>query len=105
MTEKQLTDNYTKKEETKQGSLRIFQMITLIALALFWVGYFYALYRGNDRNMSSYSILILAFTLLNSDILLAGKKTEHRALNVLGGLNALLVFICAVITIIQVIWK
>ena len=77
MTEKQLTENYTKKEETKQRSLRIFQMITLIALALFWVGYFYALYRGNDRNMSSYSILILAFTLLNSDVLLAGKKTKN----------------------------
>ncbi len=55
--------------------------------------------------MSQYSILILALTLLNSDLLLAGKKTEHRALNMLGGINAVLVCVCAAIMIIQVVLK
>ena len=105
MTEKQFVEDCTKKEETKQKNTRIFQIITMTALALFWVGYFYALYRGNDRNMSNYSIMVLALSLLNSDILFVGKKTEHRILKILVELNAALVFICAVITIIQVIVK
>lgn len=105
MTGKQFTGDCTKKEETKQRNRRICQMVALTALALFWVGYFYALYRGNDRNMSRYSILILALTLLNSDLLLAGKKTEHRVVNVLGGINAVFVFVCAAITIVQVVLK
>ncbi len=105
MTGKQFTEDCTKKEETKPRKLRAVQVIMLTALALFWIGYFYELYRGNDRNMSQYSILILALTLLNSDLLLAGKKTEHRALNMLGGINAVLVCVCAAIMIIQVVLK
>ena len=105
MTEKQFAEDCTKNEETKQKNTRIFQIITMTALALFWVGYYYALYRGNDRNMSNYSIMILALTLINSDILFVGRKTEHRILKILVELNAMLVFICAVITIIQVIVK
>ena len=105
MTGKQVTEDCTKKEVTKHKNIKAFQMVTLTVLALMWAGYFYALYRGNDRNMSQYSTLILALTLLNSDLLFSGKKSEHRAVNLLGGIIAILICVCAAITIIQVVVK
>lgn len=105
MIEKQFTENYTQKERTKQRNTKIFQTITLVALPLFWVGYFYALYSGNDGNVSNYSLLILAFSLLNSDVLFAGKKTQQKALDILAELDAVLFLVWAAITIIRLIFK
>lgn len=49
MEQKQAVQAIQKRKESG-----IFQAITLIALALFWVGYAFALYRANERNISSY---------------------------------------------------
>ncbi len=64
MTDKQFTENYMKKEreEIRLRDSRIFYIIILVCLPLFFAGYFYALYRGNNSNVSSYSLLILAFS-------------------------------------------
>ena len=60
MEQKQAVQAIQKKKESG-----IFQAITLIALALFWVGYAFALYRANERNVSSYFSLIMIFSLIN----------------------------------------
>ena len=62
MEQKQAVQAIQKKKESG-----IFQAITLIALALFWVGYAFALYRANERNVSSYFSLIMIFSLINAD--------------------------------------
>lgn len=87
----------------KQRDFKILQMITLLFLPLFWVGYFYALYSGNDGNVSSYACLILAFSLVNSDVLFGGKKIQPKILTVLAKLNGVLFFVWAAITVIQLI--
>ena len=64
MEQKQAVQAIQKKKESG-----IFQAITLIALALFWVGYAFALYRANERNVSSYFSLIMIFSLITADLL------------------------------------
>ena len=80
MTDKQFADNYIKKEreEIRRRDSRIFHIIILVCLPLFFAGYFYALYRGNNSNVSSYSLLILAFSAAGSNVLFTGKKMEQR---------------------------
>lgn len=79
MEQKQAVQAIQKKKESG-----IFQAITLIALALFWVGYAFALYRANERNVSSYFSLIMIFSLINADLLFTTKRAQNRALNILG---------------------
>lgn len=97
MTTKDLTQKHTMKE---QHAMKLFQTITLIFLSLLWVGYFYSLYRGNDRNSSTYSTMILVFTLLNSDVLFKCEKTQYKALNILAQLESILFVVWAIITIV-----
>lgn len=88
-----------------QKSEKIFQMITLIALPFFWAGYGRALYIGNQNNISSYSLLILTFSLLNCKMLFAGEKMHNRVLDILAKLNSFLFLAWAVVTILSLIVK
>lgn len=107
MTGKPFTENYMKKEreEIRQGNLNVIHMIIFACLPLFFAGYLYALYRGNNGNGSSYSLLILAFSAAGSNFLFTGKKTEQKIWNILIKLDAVLFLIWTVITVIQLIWK
>lgn len=102
MSEKYIAANNTSKQATGRN---VFQGITLVALSIFWIGYSYALYSGNDQNISSYSNLILMFSLFNADVLFTKEKAQIKILNILAKLNGVLVFIWAIITIISLILK
>lgn len=102
MAEKQLAENNTIK---KQKDLKLFQAITLTALSLIWIGYGYALYEGNNTNISGYSLLILAFSLANSNVLFTREKAQKKALNILAKLHGVLFFVWAIITIVSLILR
>lgn len=102
MVEKNLTESNAVR---KQKDLKLFQVITLIALSLFWIGYANALYSGNNTNISSYSLLILAFSLMNSNILFTREKAQYKALNILAKLHGVLFFVWVIITIVSLILK
>ncbi|RDB61771.1 hypothetical protein C1878_10205 [Gordonibacter sp. 28C] len=84
---------------------RTFRIITLVALPLLWIGFFHSLFTGNEGNMSSYSLVILMFSLLNADVLVKGEKLPNKALNVLAKANCVLLFLWAVATIVHVLVK
>ena len=88
---------------SKERGAKAFRIITMIALPLLWIGFFYALYAGNEGNMSSYSLLILMFSLLNADVLVKGEKLPNKALNVLAKANAVLLCIWALAVIARVL--
>lgn len=98
MEQKQAVQAIQKKKESG-----IFQAITLIALALFWVGYAFALYRANERNVSSYFSLIMIFSLINADLLFTTKQAQNRALNILAKVHGILLFALAVWELISVL--
>lgn len=89
----------------KQQDTKIFRAITLIALPLLWIGYFYSLYIGNDNNISGYGLPILILSFLNADVLIKGEKLENRALDILAKINCLLIFAWAVITVVLLLVK
>lgn len=80
-------------------------MITLIVLSLAWIGYGNALYQGNKTNISNYSILILVFSLFNSNVIFTRKKAVNQFFNIIAKINGLIFFIGVVITIILLILK
>ena len=84
---------------------RAFRIITLVALPLLWIGFFHSLFTGNEGNMSSYSLVILMFSLLNADALVKGEKLPNKVLNVLAKANCVLVFLWAAATIVHVLVK
>lgn len=90
---------------SKERGTRIFRIITMIALPLLWIGFFYALYAGNEANMSSYSLLILMFSLLNADVLVKGEKLPNKVLNVLAKANAVLLCTWAAAVIVHTVVK
>lgn len=98
------TDKNMEAINMRKGE-KIFQMITLIVLPLFWIGYGRALYIGNQNNISSYSLLILTFSLLNCKMLFAGEKMHNRVLDILAKLDGFLFLVWAVVTILSLIVK
>ena len=56
--------------------MKMFQPVTLVFLALFWIGYAVSYYRGIENNISTYGILIMTFSLLNQEVLFKGRR--HR---------------------------
>ncbi|MDD3279197.1 MAG: hypothetical protein PHG16_10020 [Lachnospiraceae bacterium] len=108
MAEKQLTENCTPQETCtteKQKGNKLFQTVSLILLPFFWIGYFYSLYRGNQSNISSYSIAILTLSLLNADVLFKGEKTQNKVFDVLAKVECILLFVLGIITIILTMVK
>lgn len=108
MTEKHLTESYMSEEictNKKQRSAKLFQTVTLVFLTLFWGGYFYSLYRGNESNISWYIGLILIFSLLNQDVLFQGEKIENKVLNILAKLEGILFVGGVIVAIVHLILK
>lgn len=89
----------------KDRGNKAFRIITLVALPLLWIGFFHSLFTGSEANMSSYSLVILMFSLLNADVLIKGEKLPNKALNVLAKANCVLVFVWAAATIVHVLVK
>lgn len=90
---------------SKERGTRIFRIITMIALPLLWIGFFHSLFTGNEGNMSSYSLVILMFSLLNADVLIKGEKLSNKVLDVLAKTNCVLLFLWAAATIVHVLVK
>ena len=85
--------------------MKMFQSVTLVFLALFWIGYAVAYYRGIENNISTYGILIMTFSLLNQEVLFKGEKAQNRVLDILAKAEGILLCVWAVITIVQLILK
>ena len=98
----QAAGNFASGESSPWGKFRI---ITLIALPLLWIGFFHSLFTGNEGNMSSYSLVILMFSLLNADVLIKGEKLSNKVLDVLAKTNCVLLFLWAAATIVHVLVK
>ena len=90
---------------SKDRGNKAFRIITLVALPLLWIGFFCSLFTGNESNMSSYSLVILMFSLLNADVLVKGEKLQNKALDVLAKANCVLLFLWAAATIVHVLLK
>ena len=85
--------------------MKMFQSVTLVFLALFWIGYAVSYYRGIENNISTYGILIMTFSLLNQEVLFKGEKAQNQVLDLLAKAEGILLFVWAVITIVQLILK
>ena len=104
----QAAGNFASGESSpwgKERGNRAFRIITLIALPLLWIGFFHSLVTGNEGNMSSYSLVILMFSLLNADVLIKGEKLSNKVLDVLAKTNCVLLFLWAAATIVHVLVK
>lgn len=85
--------------------MKMFQSVTLVFLALFWIGYAVSYYKGIENNISTYGILIMTFSLLNQEVLFKGEKAQNRVLDILAKAEGILLCVWAVITIVQLILK
>ena len=85
--------------------MKMFQSVTLVFLALFWIGYAVSYYIGIENNISTYGILIMIFSLLNQEVLFKGEKAQNRVLDILAKAEGILLCVWAVITIVQLILK
>ena len=70
--------------------MKMFQSVTLVFLALFWIGYAVSYYRGIENNISTYGILIMTFSLLNQEVLFKGEKAQNRVLDILAKAEGIL---------------
>lgn len=106
MADKHLTDkwkgNYFSGERKDMKFLRGF---TLLALVPLWAGYAFALYSGDSNNLSNYSLLILAFSLMNFNLLCGAEKIQNKALNLIAKVDGILFAVWALVTIVQLLLK
>ena len=70
-----------------------------------WAGYAFALYNGDSNNLSNYSLLILAFSLMNFNAICGEEKIENKILNLVAKLDGVLFFVWTFVTIIQLLLK
>lgn len=94
VTIREKSDRYTK----------VFQPLTLIALVFFWAGYFYSLYSGNNSNISSYPFLIIAFSILNAQVLFTKEKAVNRGLDILAKCEGILFCVWAFATVFHLLF-
>lgn len=108
MAEKTLTESCMQAEAgttSQQQGNKLFQTISLVLLLISWIGYLYAIYSGNGSNSSHYMIGILSLSLLNADVLFKGEKTQYKVFDVLAKLEGILLFVCAIVSIVLAIVK
>lgn len=101
-------ENYAQKESCiakNQKSARVFQAVTLIFLALLWVGYWHSFYVGDSGKLSGYTQQILFFSLLNANVLFIGEKAQNRALTFLAKAEGLLFILHVVMEMIRLVLK
>ena len=103
MAEKQFENVYVQREKsvtTERKDMKIFRIISLVALTVFWIGYGYALYRDNSGNTSYY---LSIFSILNADILFTRKKLQNKVLNIYTKILGILFCVLAFYSVISVI--
>ena len=106
MAEEQFENVYVQREKsvtTERKDMKIFRIISLVALTVFWIGYGYALYRDNSGNTSYYLSLITIFSILNADILFTRKKLQNKVLNIYTKILGILFCVLAFYSVISVI--
>lgn len=94
----------TSKAETYQNTKGL-QTATLICLALLWIRHFYFVYHGNSDIASSYSALIIIFSISNSEVLFTKEKAVNKALNALAKCEGIVFFAWTIVSIIQLLLK
>lgn len=107
MMGKNLAEGYVQAENRtikRQKEDRVIQTISLIALPILWVGYFYSIYRANETNVSSYMFGIMMFSLINSDVLFKGEKTQYKALDILAKIEGILLVIWGLGSVFSVLF-
>lgn len=108
MAENHLTRNLqgeTREAISPKNEIKFLKCFTLIAVLPLWIGYAFSLYKGDNNHLSNYSLLILAFSLVNFNALCGIEKSENKVLNLLAKLDGVLFFGWALIMIIQLLIK
>lgn len=101
--------NFTKTTRVIVGEksdryAKVFQSLTLIALVFFWAGYFYSLYNGNNSNISSYPFLIIAFSILNAQVLFTKEKAVNKSLDIVAKCEGILFCVWAFATVFHLLF-
>ncbi len=106
MADKHLTDNLKGNYfSSERKDMKFLKGFTLIALLPLWAGYAFALYNGDSNNLSNYSLLILAFSLMNFNAICGEENIENKILNLVAKLDGVLFFVWTFVTIIQLLLK
>lgn len=106
MADKHLTENLKGNYfSSERKDMKFLKGFTLIALLPLWTGYAFALYNGDSNNLSNYSLLILAFSLMNFNAICGEENTENKILNLVAKLDGVLFFVWTFVTIIQLLLK
>ena len=106
MADKHLTENLKGNYcSSERKDMKFLKGFTLVALLPLWAGYAFALYNGDSNNLSNYSLLILAFSLMNFNAICGEEKIENKVLNLVAKLDGVLFFVWTFVTIIQLLLK
>ena len=106
MADKHLTENLKGNYfSSERKDMKFLKGFTLVALLPLWAVYAFALYNGDSNNLSNYSLLILAFSLINFISIRRVVKIENKVLNLIAKLDGVLFFVWAFVTIIQLLLK
>ncbi len=106
MADKHLTENLKGNYfSSERKDMKFLKGFTLIALLPLWTGYAFALYNGDSNNLSNYSLLILAFSLMNFNAICGEENIENKILNLVAKLDGVLFFVWTFVTIIQLLLK
>ena len=79
---------------------KILSIVIQIALLLAFIGFFFSLFIGNEKNISTYTNLILIFACSNY-FFLARQKLEDAYLNIFVRINRVLLVLWIVIAVIH----
>lgn len=108
MAEKNLTENLKGKTGcpvSERNDMRFLKWVTLLTLLPLWGGYGFALYNRETSKLSNYSLLILAFSLINFNALCGVEKIESKILSLAAKLDGVLFFVWTFITVLQLLLK
>lgn len=110
MEEQQLAGDSVQKTAAKERNdtfMKWFQSATLVFLLILWVGYCIALFRGTATvdGVSTYTLSIIMFSLLNADVLFGREKAQNKVLDVIAKTEGILLLILAFATVILTLVK
>jgi hypothetical protein len=79
---------------------KVLVAVIQVALVVTFIGYYFALYNGNENNVSFYTNSILIYTCFSCGFLYK-KKVENKFLDTLFKVNSVLFVIWVIIVIVQ----
>lgn len=79
---------------------KVFSAVTLVALFIAFIGYYFSLYNGTENKVSTYTNLILIFACASS-ALFNKKNFENKILDTLVKLNGVLLVIWIITVVVQ----